>query len=181
MQSSTPDFGKSPYEILTSLLRSHRTPAGGASHISGRLETVSPILFLDAWCLFHELWAPGRVETLTVTARMISFTSGVRTERTSGCRRGTGPLPYRRISPGPDTACSWAPGRVETLTVTARMISITSGLRTERTSGCRRGTGPLPYRRISPGPDTACSWAPGRVETLTVTARMISFTSGVRT
>src|SRR5438034_663178 len=130
MQSSTPDFGKSPYEILTSLLRSHRTPAGGASHISGRLETVSPILFLDAWCLFHELWAPGRVETLTVTARMISSHCRVGAERTSGCRRRTGPLPYLCINPWPDTACSWAPGRVENLTVTARMISFTSGVRT---------------------------------------------------
>src|SRR5438552_15960801 len=130
MQSSTPDFGKSPYEILTSLLRSHRTPAGGASHISGRLETVSPILFLDAWCLFHELWAPGRVETLTVTARMISFTSGVRTERTSGCHRGTGPLPYRRITPRPHTARRRPPRRPETRTATPLRLSSTSRLPT---------------------------------------------------
>src|SRR5438093_1091170 len=130
MQSSTPDFGKSPYEILTSLLRSHRTPAGGASHISGRLETVSPILFLDAWCLFHELWAPGRVETLTVTARLISFHSAVAAEPRPVCRSVKAASPYRLIDAWSDLDCIWAPGRVETLTVTARMISFTSGVRT---------------------------------------------------
>src|SRR5438876_5295709 len=134
MQSPTPDFRISPYAILTSLLRSPRTPPTGASYISRRLETVSPNLRLDACPHFHELWAPGRVETLTVTARMISFTSGVRTERTSGCRRGTGPFPYLRISPCPVEAWNWARGRGATRTVTARMLSLTSGVHRQLTS-----------------------------------------------